>query len=177
MILTRRYETKDRAAVLAIFDSNLPDYFGAGDREWLEETLDDPDGPAFVVDVDGIPSAFGGYEIWEHYDKALLFWGMVARAHHGSGIGKLLLFERLLHVATSAEPTTRYVTVDTSPQVSPFFQHCGFELTSVWPSGYRSGMDMHELRFDLAATSPADLIAARDAALARCLAGSMAGRP
>ena len=177
MILTRRYETKERAAVLAIFDSNLPDYFGAGDREWLEETLDDPDGPAFVVEVDRIPSAFGGYEIWEHYDKALLFWGMVARAHHGSGIGKLLLFERLLHVATSAEPATRYVTVDTSPQVSPFFQHCGFELTSVWPCGYRSGMDMHELRFDLAATSPADLIAARDAALARCFAGSMAGRP
>ena len=177
MILTRRYETKDRAAVLAIFDSNLPDYFGAGDREWLEETLDDPDGPAFVVEVDRIPSAFGGYEIWEHYDKALLFWGMVARAHHGSGIGKLLLFERLLHFATSAEPATRYVTVDTSSQVSPFFQHCGFELTSVWPGGYRSGMDMHELRFDLAATSPADLIAARDAALARCFAGSMAGRP
>ena len=177
MILTRRYEAKDRAAVLAIFDSNLPDYFGAGDREWLEETLDDPDGPAFVVDVDGIPSAFGGYEIWDHYDKALLFWGMVARAHHGSGIGKLLLFERLLHVATSAEPATRYVTVDTSPQVSPFFQHCGFELTSVWPAGYRSGMDMHELRFDLAARSPADLTAARDAALARCFAGSTAGRP
>jgi len=177
MILTRRYETKDRAAVLAIFDSNLPDYFGASEREWLEETLDDPDGPAFVVEVDRIPSAFGGYEIWEHYDKALLFWGMVARAHHGSGIGKLLLFERLLHVATSAEPATRYVTVDTSPQVSPFFQHCGFELTSVWPGGYRSGMDMHELRFDLAARSPADLTAARDAALARCFAGSTAGRP
>lgn len=177
MILTRRYETKDRAAVLAIFDSNLPDYFGAGDREWLEETLDDPDGPAFVVDVDGVPGAFGGYEIWEHYDKALLFWGMVARAHHGSGIGKLLLFERLLHVATSAEPATRYATVDTSPQVSPFFQHCGFELTSVWPGGYRSGMDMHELRFDLAATSPADLTVARDAALARCFTGSTAGRP
>ena len=26
-ILTRRYEDKDRAAVLAIFDSNLPEYF------------------------------------------------------------------------------------------------------------------------------------------------------
>lgn len=161
-ILTRRYEDKDRAAVLAIFDSNLPEYFGAGDREWLEETLDEPDGPAFVVDVDGVPGAFGGYEIWEHYNKALLFWGMAARAYHGAGLGKLLLFERLLHVATSAKPPTRYVTVDTSPQVSPFFQHCGFELTSVWPGGYRSGMDMHELRFDLAAASPNTLQQNRD---------------
>ncbi len=164
-ILTRRYEEKDRAAVLAIFDSNLPEYFGAGDREWLEETLDEPDGPAFVVDVDGVPGAFGGYEIWEHYDKALLYWGMVARTYHGSGLGKLLLFERLLHVATAAEPPTRYVTVDTSPQVSPFFQHCGFELTSVWPSGYRSGMDMHELRFDLTGDLIPTLSQRRDRAL------------
>ena len=169
-ILTRRYEEKDRAAVLAIFDSNLPEYFGAGDREWLKETLDDPDGPAFVVDVDGVPGAFGGYEIWEHYNKALLFWGMAARAYHGAGLGKLLLFERLLHVATSAEPLTRYVTVDTSPQVSPFFQHCGFELTSIWPGGYRSGMDMHELRFDIAGVSLEELACRRDAAFARCTA-------
>ena len=169
-ILTRRYEDKDRAAVLAIFDSNLPEYFGAGDREWLEETLDEPDGPAFVVDVDGVPGAFGGYEIWEHYNKALLFWGMAARAYHGAGLGKLLLFERLLHIATSAEPPTRYVTVDTSPLVSPFFQHCGFELTSVWPAGYRSGMDMHELRFDIAGVSLEELACRRDAAFARCTA-------
>ena len=166
-ILTRRYEEKDRATVLAIFDSNLPEYFGAGDREWLEETLDELDGPAFVVDVDGVP---GGYEIWEHYNKALLFWGMAARAYHGAGLGKLLLFERLLHVATSAEPPTRYVTVDTSPQVSPFFQHCGFELTSIWPSGYRSGMDMHELRFDIAGVSLEELTGRRDAAFAQCTA-------
>ncbi|MDD1450517.1 GNAT family N-acetyltransferase [Sphingomonas sp. H160509] len=95
---------------------------------------------------------------------------MAARAHHGSGLGKLLLFERLLHVATSAEPRTRYVTVDTSPQVSPFFQHCGFELTSVWPGGYRSGMDMHELRFDIAGVSLENLTRRRDAAFARCTA-------
>ncbi len=94
---------------------------------------------------------------------------MAARAYHGAGLGKLLLFERLLHVATSAEPPTRYVTVDTSAQVSPFFQHCGFELTSVWPGGYRSGMDMHELRFDLAAVTLPDLVERRDEALAKCL--------
>ncbi|RZL51655.1 MAG: GNAT family N-acetyltransferase, partial [Sphingomonas sp.] len=45
-IAVRPYDTADRAAVLAIFDSNLPEYFGAGDRGWLGETLDEPDGPA-----------------------------------------------------------------------------------------------------------------------------------
>ena len=168
-IAVRAYDAADRAAVLAIFDSNRPDYFAASDRDWLVETLDDPDGPAFVVTVDAAPAAFGGYELWEHYDKALLFWGMAARRHHGLGLGKLLLVERMLHVATAADPPTRYVTVDTSPMISPFFERAGFALTSVWPGGYRSGMTMHELRFDLAATTPAALRTRRDEALAAAL--------
>ena len=166
----RRYADRDRAAVIAIFDTNLPEYFGAGDRAWLEETLDEPDGPAFVVEVDDVPVAFGGYEIWEHYNKALLCWGMAARVHHRSGLGKLLLFERVLHVAQVAQPATRYVTVDTSPLVSPFFVHCGFELTATWPGGYRSGMEMHELRLDLASTTIETLTQERDSALVRARA-------
>lgn len=165
-LAVRPYADTDRDAVLAIFDGNEDGYFGAGDRLWLAETLDAPDGPAFVVAVDGAAAAFGGYEVWDHYNKALLYWGMAARRWHGCGLGRLLLFERLLHVATRADPPTRYVTVDTSPRVAPFFRRCGFEETAVWPEGYRSGMTMHELRFDLAATTPAALTAQRDAALA-----------
>lgn len=163
VVATRTYAEADRAAVLAIFESNLPEYFSLSDRNWLEKTLDEPDGPSFLVTLDGTPAAFGGYELWDDYNKALLFWGMVARGHHGAGLGKLLLFERLLHIATAARPPTRYVTVDTSPMISPFFEHCGFELTSVWPEGYRSGATMHELRYDLSGTSPEMLQAARDA--------------
>lgn len=166
VVATRAYGEADRVAVLAIFESNLPDYFSFSDRDWFEKTLDEPDGPAFLVTIDGTPAAFGGYELWEDYNKALLFWGMAARRYHGVGLGKLLLFERLLHVATAAYPTTRYVAVDTSPMVSPFFEHCGFELTSVWPEGYRSGATMHELRYDLAATTADALRTARDAAFA-----------
>jgi GNAT superfamily N-acetyltransferase len=166
VVATRAYDKADRAAVLAIFESNLPDYFSFSDRNWLEKTLDEPDGPAFVVTIDGTPAAFGGYELWDDYNKALLFWGMAARHYHGAGLGKLLLLERLLHVATVGRPPTRYVTVDTSPMVSPFFEHCGFELMSVWPQGYRSGETMHELRCDLSATTPDVLRTARDAALA-----------
>ena len=164
--IVRPYSPEDRADVLAIFDDNRSDYFGAGDREWLEETLDEPDGPAFVVAVDGHAAAFGGYEIWEHYNKALLYWGMAAPEYHGCGLGRLLLLARLLHVATDAEPATRYVTVDTSPQVAPFFVRCGFEQTAVWPEGYRSGMTMHELRFDLAKVAVDELAKRRDDALA-----------
>ena len=165
-VAVRSYAESDRADVLAIFDANRADYFGAGDRDWLIETLDEPDGPAFVVAIDGRAAAFGGYEVWDHYNKALLYWGMAAPRYHGCGLGRLLLLARLLHVTTHAVPATRYVTVDTSPQVAPFFLRCGFEQTAVWSEGYRSGMTMHELRFDLAGVTVDDLIARRDAALA-----------
>lgn len=166
-ITIRPYAEADRAAALAIFDSNLPEYFGPGERDWFADSLDDLDGPALLLSIDGRPAAFGGYEIWDYYDKALLVWGMAARAYHKAGLGRLLLFERLLRIAREDAPKTRYVTVDTSPLVSPFFRHCGFELTSVWPGGYRSGLDMHELRYDLAATTEGALTAERDAAWAR----------
>lgn len=164
-ITLRDYEDADREAVLAIFDSNLPEYFGPGERRWLEESLDDLDGPAIMVLIDGRPAGFGGFEVWENYNKALLCWGMAHRERHGAGLGRLLLFERLLRVARMENPDTRYVTVDTSPLVAPFFLHCGFERTSIWPEGYRSGMEMHELRFDLRQTTQDRIIAARDDAL------------
>lgn len=171
----RPYEPGDRDAVLAIFDGNADTFFGAGDRGWLAETLDEPDGPAFVVTVDGRVAAFGGYEIWDHYNKALLYWGMADRRYHGAGLGRLLLLARLLHVAEHGDPPTRYVTVDTSPMIAPFFLACGFERTAVWPEGYRSGMEMHELRFDLSATDRAALRARVSDALRRAEAAVAAG--
>lgn len=92
---------------------------------------------------------------------------MAAPAWHGCGLGRLLLLARLHHVAVHARPVTRYVTVDTSPRVAPFFLRCGFEQTAVWPEGYRSGMTMHELRFDLAKVSAEALAARRDDALSK----------
>ena len=164
-IAIRPYDDADRLTALAMFDSNLPEYFGPGERQWFEASLDDLDGPAIVITVDNIAAAFGGYEIWEHYNKALLCWGMAHRTYHRAGLGRLLLFERLLRVAQCLEPATRYVMVDTTPLVSPFFQRFGFDLTSSWPSGYRSGLDMHELRYDLASTSVQTLVFQRDKAL------------
>ena len=163
-LTVRPYHLADRKHALAIFDSNLPEFFGPGERAWFEESLDDLDGPAVILAIDGDQVAFGGWEVWDHYDKALLCWGMVHRDCHALSLGKLLLFERVLGIARGT-PATRYVTVDTSPLVAPFFVHCGFEQTSVWPAGYRSGMHMHELRLDLAHTSVAALAEARDAAL------------
>ncbi len=152
----RPYTEADRAGVMAIFDANVPAFFGADERGWLEDSLDDLDGPAFLVELDGAAIAFGGYEVWEYYDKALLTWGMAHPRTHGLGVGRWLLLARLAMIARET-PATSWVSVDTSPRVAPFFLHHGFEIASVWPHGYRAGGTMHVLRFDLAAANAADL--------------------
>ncbi len=162
-LVLQPYAEADRAAVLALFDANVPSYFAADERDWLEDSLDDLDGPAFLVTVDGEAAAFGGYEVWDYYDKALLVWGMAHPRFHGRGLGRWLLAARLALIGEETPPT-RWVTVDTSPKIAPFFLSQGFETAGLWPHGYRAGGDMHVLRFDLAATSAEALKRRSDAA-------------
>lgn len=164
----RAYADADREAVLAVFDANVPEYFGADERGWLEDSLDELDGPAFLIDLDGEAVAFGGYEVWDYYDKALLVWGMAHPRVHGAGVGRWLLLARLAMIAREA-PATSWATVDTSPRVAPFFLRHGFETASVWRRGYRAGGTMHVLRFDLCATTPDALDARAAAAYAHAL--------
>ena len=170
-LVLRPYVEADRLAVLGLFDANVPAHFTPDERSWLEDSLDDLEGPALLVTVDGVAAAFGGYEVWDYYDKALLFWGMAHPRHHGKGLGRWLLAERLALIAEETPPT-RWVSVDTSPKVAPFFLSQGFETASVWPQGYRTGGEMHVLRFDLATTNVATLkhrsAATRHAAEVQC---------
>lgn len=147
-IRIRRYRTSDRKAVLVAFRSNVPAHFPASEERWLRWTLDEPDGPLFVV-VDGLDViGFGGYELSEFYDLGTLVFGLVRADRHGAGIGRLLLDFRLLHMAKrTLRP--RYVTVDTHPHTAGFFARCGFVEIARWPGGYRSGRDRVDLRFDL----------------------------
>ena len=166
--MLRPYADADRAAVLAVFDANVPGYFSPDERPWLEDSLDELDGPAFVAVLDSAVVAFGGYEIWEYYNKALLVWGMAHPRVQGTGVGRWLLLARMAMIAREP-PATSWATVDTSPRVAPFFLRHGFETAGVWPHGYRAGGTMHVLRFDLSATTPGALDARAAAAYARAL--------
>ena len=148
----RRYRPTDRKQVLAAFRTNVPDHFPASEESWLRACLDDPDGPLFVViEGEGKHKAlvgFGGYELSAFYDLATLVFGLVRADRHGTGLGRMLLQYRLLHMA-GRKLRPRYVTVDTHPHTAGFFQRCGFTEMARWPAGYRSGRDRVDLRFDL----------------------------
>jgi len=162
-IRIRRYRKSDRKAVIEAFRTNVPAHFPASEEAWLRSALDDPDGPLFVaIERDGKDKAlvgFGGYEISAFYDLATLVFGLVRADRHGSGIGRMLLQYRLLHMA-GRKLRPRYVTVDTHPHTAGFFQRCGFTEMARWPGGYRSGRDRVDLRFELSDAALGDVRAA-----------------
>jgi GNAT superfamily N-acetyltransferase len=155
-IRIRRYREDDRKAVLAAFRSNVPAYFPASEVRWLRSCLDDPDGPLFVAVDAGEVVAFGGYELSEFYHLGTLVFGLVRADRHGTGVGRLLLRYRLLHMA-ERKLRPRYVTVDTHTHTAGFFQRCGFVEIARWPGGYRSGRDRVDLRFELTDDAVASL--------------------
>lgn len=165
----RPYADPDRAAVRAVFDSNTPAFFAPCEAWAFDDQLARPAGPALVVTRDGRVVAYGGYETAELYNRLTLRWGMAAAEVHGTGVGAALLWARIAHALTHA-PGRRWLAVDTTPGVAPFFERNGFERLSDWPQGYGSGLDMVELRLELTSLTAPAAAARAESALARAAA-------
>ncbi len=144
----RNYTAADRPAAIACFRSNVPAFFSAEDEAWFASALDEPDGPNFVVEADGHVVGFGGYEVSESYNHAVLVFGQIHADWHAKGLGSLLLQHRIAHLKQHARPT-KYLIIDTTLKVAPFYVHHGFEIVSHWREGFRDGADKVDLRLVL----------------------------
>lgn len=141
----RPYATSDREAALVCFRSNVPAFFSAQEEDWFISALDEPDGPNFVVVCDGQVVGFGGYEVSTTYNHAVLVFGQIHAQWHGKGLGSLLLQHRIQHLKTHAPPT-KYLIIDTTLKVAPFYVKQGFEIVAHWREGFRDGADKIDLR-------------------------------
>jgi ribosomal protein S18 acetylase RimI-like enzyme len=72
---------------------------------------------------------------------------MVKNDHHGRGVGRLLLEERLRHIHEDGRFTA--VLMNTSQYTLGFFEKYGFETERVIPDGYAPGLHRYELRLRL----------------------------
>lgn len=138
----RAYGPADKAACIAVFDSNIPDYFDATEREMLSGFLDDPHGKYFVIEQNDQVIGSGGFAK-EDRGKARFTWGMVHRDHHGAGLGRLMAEHRLKAI----EQSGRYSEVElfTTPKVASFFEKFGFEQRKIDKDGFAPGMDQVQM--------------------------------
>ena len=142
----REYRPGDREAALACFRSNVPAFFSAQDEDWFISALDEPDGPNFIVECDKQVVGFGGYEVSTTYNHAVLVFGQIHANWHGKGLGSMLLAFRTDHLRKFGQPT-KYLIIDTTIKVAPFYVKHGFEIVSHWREGFRDGADKVDLRF------------------------------
>ncbi|MGH8082342.1 MAG: GNAT family N-acetyltransferase [Lysobacter sp.] len=134
----------DRAACVALFESNVPEYFAAHELADFLDTLDWIE-DYYVIELDGEGVvACGGYAgAKADPSVAVLCWGMVRRDLHRGGLGERLLSERLRRI--DADPAFASVKIETTPFSRDFFARYGFVVTRVQPDGFAPGYDLVEM--------------------------------
>jgi GNAT superfamily N-acetyltransferase len=153
-MLVRDYVPTDRAACLAVFQSNVPKFFVPSEREEFSAFLDALPGPYFVLESDTRDIlGCGGYALAPGSSTADLCWGMISRALHGRGLGRLLLSERIARM--SADPSVAAVALNTSQFTRRFYEQAGFITERFTPDGYAPGLDRCDMRLVLAPSAPA----------------------
>lgn len=145
-VRTRPYRATDRAACLALFDSNLPLYFAPSERAEFAGFLDGVDDASRVYLVLTRGSqlvACGGLGIDIRRRHASLDWGMVLHACHGQGLGTRLTQIRIR--AARKRAGIDRLTLQTSQHTSGFYQKLGFVVTAVRPDGFAPGLDQVDM--------------------------------
>lgn len=146
LLCCREYTRDDLPGALAIFDSNVPEFFSVEERAGFIEFLNNLPGPYFVAESERVIVGCGGYAIVPAESRADLCWGMVERSVHGRGIGRFLTELRI--DAARADPRVRHIVLNTSQHTQSFYEKLGFSTSSVTKDGFAPGLDRCDLRLE-----------------------------
>lgn len=150
MIHVRPYTAADRAACLAVYDSNVPAYFLPEERPAYAAFLDALPGPYLVLEAeDERVVACGGYAVKPGTTTADMCWGMVVQDLHRTGLGWQLLQARLARVR--ADPGVTDIALNTSQHTWRFYARVGFQTERITPDGYAGGLHRYDMRMTCAA--------------------------
>ena len=139
MTLLRTFNPTDASACLALFDSNVPRYFGAHERADFYRYLlhSERESDYLVIERHGRVVACGGLMRIDA-DTAAFCWGMVDRTLHRQGLGNALAQAR---VERAHALGVRRLTLSTSQHTRDFYAAHGFEVTGIVPDGHGPGLD------------------------------------
>ncbi len=135
----RKYVSNDLDAVVTIFHSNTPKYFGPAEEAGLHDFLRDYSDDYYVLEVDGEIVGAGGIALNGDLDPPTvsLCWGMVREDRIGTGLGKALTEFR---IALSGEKYTGVpLTIGTSQHTEGFFSEIWFCDRRAHPRWLRPG--------------------------------------
>jgi [ribosomal protein S18]-alanine N-acetyltransferase len=157
----RDYKSSDKIQCIAIFDSNCPKYFDAGERElfikWLDHqgdgairysspTYSNSEKDAYyVIELsDGNVIGCGGFYVVKDSNEARLAWGMIHADLHNKGYGTALYKHR--QEVIGKEWPKHSITLGTSQHTYAFYQKMGLNVTATIKEGYGPEHDRYDMQ-------------------------------
>lgn len=136
--MIRAYRAEDKADLIDLLKTNIPDFFAASEVKDLEYYLDNELEEYFVYEVKGRLVGAGGINYDEEGLVGKVSWDFIHSAYHGQGIGSQLLAYRLQLLFSNE--AIKKVIVRTSQFVYAYYAKFGFESLrkehDYWAKGY-----------------------------------------
>ena len=155
-VTIRPYEPADRAACVANFTSNVPEFFTVPEIDqyaaWLDylEYKENPDPEErkhqfyFVFLLNDSIIGAGGFGYDPALNVATFAWGFIARQHQKKGYGKNLFLFRKDKIEELFPQAA--IVLDTTQHSFRFFEQFGFVTEKYTPDGYALGMHRYDMR-------------------------------
>ena len=135
MITFRPYAASDRAACLAIFDDNCPEFFAPNERDDYAAFLSASGDAYTIADVDG--RVAGGYGLVPERDALALRWILFSRGMQGRGLGGRVMARALDEMR---ERRVMQLHIAASHRSAPFFARFGATEVKTTRDGWGPGM-------------------------------------
>lgn len=150
----RSYTPSDRAACLALFNSNVPVFFHPSELMLFESFLDaiergesgkptNREEHYYVLEDKDALVGCGGVCLRETGNEACMAWGMVDNALHRQGYGRELLIYRLEKMG-ELFPNSK-VVLDTTQHSYSFFERFGFNTKKITDDFYGPGLHRYDM--------------------------------
>lgn len=141
----RSYRTDDLDAVIDIFRSNIPKYFGPNEEPGLRDFLTKFADDYFVAEIDEQIIGAGGLALNDDQTVSLC-WGMIRSDLIGNGLGRRLTEFRIqaAHKSYGNLP----LVISTSQHTQGFYEKFGFRLVEHEPNGFGPGIDICKMRLE-----------------------------
>ncbi len=137
-----RYTPQYEAAVLALFRSNIPQYFAPEEENELAEYLRHRAHHHYLItNTENEILASGGFEV--RGNSGIIAWDFVHPQQQRKGLGKLLLNFRLNKL--QQYPNVQIVRVRTSQFAFEFYQKSGFILQNIQKDYWAKGFDLYDM--------------------------------
>lgn len=141
--MIRQYRESDIDAVVEIFRSNIPKYFGPSEEPGLRQFLAEFAELYSVIEVDGNVIGAGGIGLNDD-DTVSLCWGMVHREHLGTGVGRILTQYR---IERSREVFgDKPIVTSTSQLTEGFYERFGLKTFERNKDAFGPGLDECKMR-------------------------------